>query len=152
VLAPRGGDQAARVAAACAPWVRDGAPAGLTSGDRAKLAAWFAARLDYAPPLRDLTADGFTLRGAASAALAGQSVGITVYGDGARVLALAVWPGATPPRDDRAGGLNVLGWTQQGFEYWVVSDGDAGPARRLRAAVQGARRSSDAAAYKSDSY
>jgi anti-sigma factor RsiW len=128
------GDQAAEVARQAAATLT--AQPGVTSKDRNALRIWLAARLDYAPPLRDFPEGGLTLAGASTARLDGQTVAILLYDANGQRMAVALWPGATAPRDDRVDGHAVLGWTQQGFEYWVVSAGTADAARRLRAAWQ----------------
>src|SRR5438034_11604292 len=51
----------------------------VASSDQHTVKPWLSARLDYSPPVPDLSRDGFTLTGARLEYLAGRSVATLVY-------------------------------------------------------------------------
>jgi anti-sigma factor RsiW len=87
---------------------------------------WFNGRLDVAPPVVDLTAQGFTLIGGRLDTIDAKAVGALIYKRRAHVINLFVLqPTAADrmaPRADKVQGFNVRRWTAQGLEFWAVSD------------------------------
>jgi anti-sigma factor RsiW len=97
----------------------------LTS-DRHTVKPWFNGRVDVAPPVEDLTAQGFTLIGGRLDAIDGKAVAAIVYRRANHVINLFVAPAATEsrtvPRTETARGVNCLHWLDQGLSLWAVSD------------------------------
>jgi anti-sigma factor RsiW len=88
---------------------------------------WFDGRLDFAPPVKDLAAEGFPLIGGRLDYLRGRSVAVLVYGRGKHVIELFVWPVAgRPGLPARAGhdGYNVVHWEANAMSLAAVSDLD----------------------------
>jgi anti-sigma factor RsiW len=87
---------------------------------------WFNGRLDVAPPVVDLTAQGFTLIGGRLDTIDAKAVGALIYKRRAHVINLFVLRAGTADRlaarADKVQGFNVRRWTAQGLEFWAVSD------------------------------
>jgi len=87
---------------------------------------WFDGRLDFAPPVKDLKAQGFPLEGARLDYLAGRPAAVLVYGRRQHIIDVYVWPetGATPPVSTSRNGYNMVRWNANGMAFWAVSDLD----------------------------
>lgn len=86
---------------------------------------WFDGRLDFAPPVKDLAAQGFPLLGGRLDYLHGRSVAVLIYSRGKHVIELFVWPASghvyVPARAERDG-YNVAHWEANGMSLTAVSD------------------------------
>jgi anti-sigma factor RsiW len=87
---------------------------------------WFNGRIDLAPPVFDLTAQGFTLIGGRLDYIDGKPVAVIVYRRRVHVINLFVMQGlgsALPaPKLENVQGFNVLRWRYQNFNLMAVSD------------------------------
>jgi anti-sigma factor RsiW len=87
---------------------------------------WFNGRLDVAPPVVDLTAQGFTLIGGRLDYVDAKAVGALVYKRRAHVINLFVLPASMvdrfAPGAETVQGFNIRRWSAQGLEFWAVSD------------------------------
>jgi anti-sigma factor RsiW len=87
---------------------------------------WFNGRIDLAPPVFDLTAQGFTLIGGRLDYIDGKPVAVIVYRRRVHVINLFVTQGlGTPlsaPKLSTVQGFNVLRWRDQNFNLMAVSD------------------------------
>ena len=96
------------------------------STDQHTVKPWFNGRVDLAPPVPDLTAQGFTLVGGRLDFLEGQPVAALVYRRRAHVINVFVGQGLgpTPAEPDLqvVQGYNVLRWRLDGFSVIAVSD------------------------------
>jgi anti-sigma factor RsiW len=98
------------------------------TSDQHTVKPWFNGRLDVAPPVIDLTAQGFTLLGGRLDHIDGRAVAAIVYRRRNHVLNLFVAPGAGSKREVKTAtvqGYNVKSWSDQGLNFWVVSDVNA---------------------------
>jgi anti-sigma factor RsiW len=90
---------------------------------------WFNGKVDVAPPVVDLTAQGFTLVGGRLDYIDGKAVASIVYRRRAHVINLFVAQGETADHRgaklEKAQGFNIRRWNAQGLEFWAVSDIDA---------------------------
>lgn len=88
---------------------------------------WFDGRLDFAPPVKDLAADGFPLVGGRLDYLQGRRVAVLVYSHGKHVIEVFVWPASShlgvPARAGRDG-YNVAHWEANAMSFSAVSDVD----------------------------
>ena len=86
---------------------------------------WFDGRLDFAPPVKDLAAEGFPLVGGRLDYVHGRTAAVLVYSHGKHVVELFVWPASgaegEPARATHEG-YNVLHWTANGMSLSAVSD------------------------------
>jgi anti-sigma factor (TIGR02949 family) len=113
------------------------------TSDRHEVKPWFDGRVDYAPPVKDLSGAGFPLLGGRLDYAEGRDVAVIVYGRRKHAIDLYVWPAApgAPPESGayREAGYNMRRWTEDGFVLWAVSDLNA---EELDAFVEAWRRTS----------
>jgi len=96
----------------------------VVSTDRHTVKPWFQGRLDYAPPVFDLAADGFPLLGGRVEHVRGNVVATLAYARDRHMIDVFVWPSetkTTPMRSENKG-FNVLHWADGSMQYWAVSD------------------------------
>ena len=96
------------------------------TSDQHTVKPWFNGKLDLAPPVVDLTAQGFRLIGGRLDYLDGKTVASIVYRRRTHVINLFVAQG-TPSASHRAQletmqGFNIRRWSAQGLEFFAVSD------------------------------
>ena len=109
----------------------------VVSSDTHTVRPWFNGRVEFAPPVKDLTAEGFPLAGGRLDYVDGHRVATLVYHRRKHTISVFVWPehsgssSSRPPA--RTEGLNVLSWTKDGMVWWAVSDLDPVELRELRA-------------------
>jgi anti-sigma factor RsiW len=96
------------------------------STDQHTVKPWFNGKLDVAPPVLDLTAQGFTLIGGRLDYVDARPVGAIVYRRRLHVINLFVAQTASAePRAARTEtfqGFNIRGWSEGGLNFWAVSD------------------------------
>jgi anti-sigma factor RsiW len=100
------------------------------TSDQHTVKPWFDGRLDLAPPVIDLTAEGFTLLGGRLDYIDGQPTAAIVYRRRQHVINLFVAPRVGAGRHGETAevrhGFNVRHWTEDGLDFWAVSDIAAG--------------------------
>ena len=98
----------------------------VASSDRHTVKPWFAGRIDYAPPVHDLTAEGFPLLGGRVDLVDGRKVAVLVYRRNQHRLALTLWPsssaGNAAPSLAQRDGFALADWRHGGFEMRAVAD------------------------------
>src|SRR5581483_4138757 len=95
---------------------------------------WFDGKLDFAPPVKNLVAEGFPLLGGRLDYLHGRSVAVLVYSRGKHLVELFVWPvsgGIEEPASAAHSGYNVIHWTANGMSFSAVSDLDVAGLREF---------------------
>ncbi|HEY7243899.1 MAG TPA: anti-sigma factor [Xanthobacteraceae bacterium] len=94
--------------------------------DQHTVKPWFNGKLDLAPPVVDLTAQGFTMIGGRLDYLDGRAVACIVYRRRKHVINLFVAPAADftarGARLDSLQGYGICRWTAHGLEFFAVSD------------------------------
>jgi anti-sigma factor RsiW len=105
----------------------------VASSDRHTVKPWFQGKLDYAPPVIDLEADGFPLLGGRIERVAGAPVAALAYTARKHIVNVFVWPldKEQPPRHLQRSGFNLLHWSDGAMQIWVVSDVEAGELDRF---------------------
>jgi anti-sigma factor RsiW len=96
------------------------------STDRQVVKPWFSGKLAVAPPVIDLTAQGFTLVGGRLDTIEGKPVAAIVYRRGVHVInlfvAAAASAGHTAARSETVEGFNTQRWSDQGLRFIAISD------------------------------
>lgn len=96
------------------------------SSDQHTVKPWFNGRIDLAPPIIDLTAEGFTLIGGRLDFIDGKPVAAIVYRRRVHVINLFVaqdMGSALPaPKVESVQGFNIRRWSDQGLNLLAVSD------------------------------
>jgi len=98
----------------------------VTSSDQHTVKPWFDGKIDFAPVVRDLSANGFPLVGGRLDYLDGKTVVALVYHRNKHPINLFITPAPTnrnsPPRLTTRRGYSVFSWTNGGMNYWAASD------------------------------
>ena len=98
----------------------------IASTDQHAVKPWFNGKLDFAPPVKDFTDDGFPLVGGRLDVLGGRNVAVLVYARRKHLINVFVLPTKEPDTPIHPPGLRQgyqwLHWRHQGMEYCAVSD------------------------------
>jgi len=120
----------------------------VASSDQHTVKPWFNGRIDLAPPVIDLTAQGFTLIGGRLDYIDGKPVAAIVYRRRVHVINLFVMQGlgsALPaPKLQVMQGFNILRWTDQGLNLMAVSDLDQEEFKEFQAKFEAAAKAARA--------
>lgn len=114
-------------------------PTQIASSEMHTVKPWFAGRLDFAPAVKDLTAEGFPLAGARLDYIGERRVAALVYRRRLHVANVFLWPSISgadsAPREISHKGYNVITWAERGITYWAISDLNMGELRQLQVAL-----------------
>lgn len=98
----------------------------VSSSDSHTVKPWFNGKLDFAPPVLDLTGQGFTLVGGRLDYLVNRPVAALVYRHRQHLIHLFIWPVTGHPGAPRDGltrqGYQLFHWSDGRMHYWAVSD------------------------------
>jgi len=98
----------------------------VVSTDQHTVKPWFNGKLDVAPPVIDLTAQGFTLVGGRLDSIDARTLGAVVYRRRSHIINLFVAQAAgaehRSARTETVQGFNIRRWSERGLSYWAVSD------------------------------
>jgi anti-sigma factor RsiW len=103
----------------------------VASSDQHAVKPWFNGKVDFSPPVLDLTAEGFPLVGGRVDYLDHRTVAALVYRHRQHMIDVYVSPAAANAKDSPVvkmtrQGYHLLHWTRGGMEFWAISDLDAG--------------------------
>jgi anti-sigma factor RsiW len=111
----------------------------LTSSERHAVKPWLANRLDFAAPVGDFDAQGFSLLGGRVDYLDGKPVAALVYRHRQHIINVFVWPSGDrdgPIRISTHRGFNSTNFESGGMSYWIVSDLNTTDLQKLAALLQ----------------
>jgi anti-sigma factor RsiW len=95
------------------------------SADPHTVRPWFNGKLDYSPPVADLTSAGYTLVGGRVDILEQRPVAAIVYQHGKHVINLFIWPatGRKIEMDVQSErGYHFCGWSKAGLNFLCISE------------------------------
>jgi anti-sigma factor RsiW len=93
------------------------------SSDQQVLKSWFAAKLNFTPPLADLQAPGYSLLGGRVDVIGDRPVAALVYQHAKSIVTLFCWPpnnGLLPKHDNLIQGCSVYTWGNSACNYIAV--------------------------------
>jgi anti-sigma factor RsiW len=111
------------------------------SEDRHTVKPWFQGKLDFSPPVPDLSELGWPLIGGRLDYLDGRPVAVLIYKRRMHNINVFLWPnhGAADDviRQEDAQGYQILHWNGAETTYWVVSDLNRAELLELGKALRG---------------
>lgn len=112
----------------------------IASTDRHVVKPWFQGRLDFAPTVRDLSAQGFELVGARLDRIGDRQAVAVVYRLHGHAINVFTWrvqgQASEPERTLTRRGFNVETWSDGDLDFAAVSDADAAELKRFAAAYR----------------
>ncbi len=110
----------------------------IASSDSHTVKPWFAGKLDFSPPVIDLTSQGFALVGGRLDYLDRRPVAALVYRHKQHLINLFISPGSREARlrPSERQGFNLAAWERSGMRWWAVSDLNAQELAQFRAALE----------------
>lgn len=98
----------------------------VASTERHVVKPWFQGRVDFSPPVRDLSQHGYTLAGARLEQLGERPASAIVYRLRSHVITLYTWRDdervLAPPRIRTTRGFSRASWSDAGLRHEAVSD------------------------------
>jgi len=102
------------------------------SSDRHTVKPWFQGKIEFAPPVPDLTVQGFVLAGGRLDVIDARKVAAIVYKRRDHVVNLWISQGnaaRSEPELSEINGYHLMRWSKGGLTYRAVSDLDVGELR-----------------------
>ena len=107
----------------------------VVSADPHTVKPWFNGKLPFSPPVTDPAAQGFPLIGGRLDYVENHPVAGLVYRHRKHFINLFIWPSTrvsrTPEEFRTQQGYNSIHWSEEGMEFWAVSDMNQGDLKNL---------------------
>lgn len=98
----------------------------VVSTDHHTVKPWFAGKVDFAPPVKQLDSEGYVLKGGRIDVVDARTAAVLVYQAGKHTVEVFIWPARSEstlaPSTQQLNGFNLRRWEENGFEIWCVSD------------------------------
>jgi len=112
----------------------------VASSDSHTVKPWFNGKLDFAPPVLDLTTQGFPLVGGRLDYLTNRPVAALVYRHQQHLIHLFVWPALdrsnSAPHSLTRQGYQMVVWSDASMHFWAISDLNADALKSFRQLIQ----------------
>src|SRR5262249_15710758 len=96
-------------------------PFQFASSDTHTVKPWFIGRIDFGPPVKDFSSEGFELLGGRVDYVGARRLATLVYRRRLHIVSVFLWPSASSdqvaPRSDVFQGYNLLAWSSGGITY-----------------------------------
>ena len=105
------------------------------SSDQHTVKPWFDGKVEFAPPVRDFTEEGFPLQGGRLDVVRGRNVAVLVYGRRKHIINVFVWPTTEKDIAPQSGsqlGYHWIDWRKNGMELCAISDISAADLNELQ--------------------
>src|SRR4029077_15406401 len=107
----------------------------VVSSDQHTVKPWFDGKLDFSPPVRDFSDQGFPLQGGRLDVVHGRAIAALVYGRRKHLVNIFIWPARGPDGSPRTGsrqGYQWIDWHKGGMEFCAVSDATTSDLEQLQ--------------------
>lgn len=98
----------------------------VVSTDHHTVKPWFAGKVSFAPPVKQLGSAGYLLKGGRVDVVGNHTAAVLVYQAGRHLVEVYVWPagegGSVLERARSTSGFNLRQWTEGDLTLWCVSD------------------------------
>lgn len=112
----------------------------VASSDHHTVKPWLSSKLDFSPPVSELSIPGSVFLGGRVDYLDGRPVAALVYRQGQHVVNAFVWPSTSDSQVRFAAerGFQTAHWSRGGMTHWVISDLNPQEFATIVQAIQGA--------------
>ncbi len=107
----------------------------VASTDQHTVKPWFDGKVDFAPPVRDFSDQGFPLLGGRLDVLGGRAAAVLVYGRRKHYVNVFLQPTNEKDLAPKSGSLRGYAWShwcKSSMDYWIVSDTSPADLEALR--------------------